>query len=224
MDNWVKVSKTEERYADASGAITQYYADRSDGLRIRKGANGEYLKGWQKLGNSWFYLDPKDGKAVTGWKTINGTSYNFGKDYKWVTISNNERLDAYLYSIMKKNNNSFRKCYDYISYNYSYRSGSAPSGGNWSVDFALDMAKRGSGNCYRYAALFAWVAKGLGYNAKAVTGYVPSAAGGWAPHGWVEIYYQGKTYICDPDLQHDYPYMNFYWQTYASAPLEYRKS
>ena len=36
---------------------------------------GEYLIGWQKIKNDWYYLDPEDGHMWTGWQTIDGKMY-----------------------------------------------------------------------------------------------------------------------------------------------------
>ena len=36
---------------------------------------GEYLTGWQKIKNDWYYLDPEDGHMWTGWQTIDGKMY-----------------------------------------------------------------------------------------------------------------------------------------------------
>ena len=83
------------------------------------------------------------------------------------------------------------------------------------------MLDHGSGNCYRFASLFNWLARGLGYDARVVSGWVPSASGGAAPHGWVEIVLDGKTYGCDPDLAHELPGRNWYMFTYAGAPTTY---
>ena len=36
---------------------------------------GEYLTGWQKIKNDWYYLDPEDGHMWTDWQTIDGKMY-----------------------------------------------------------------------------------------------------------------------------------------------------
>lgn len=45
--------------------------------------------------------------------------------------------------------------------------------------------------------------------------------GGRSPHGWVEVYQNGTTYVCDPDLQLEMPGHNWFMVTYADAPLSY---
>ena len=36
-----------------------------------------------------------------------------------------------------------------------------------------------------------------------MTGYVPLAGGGMGPHAWVEIVQDGRTWVYDPDFQHE---------------------
>lgn len=47
------------------------------------------------------------------------------------------------------------------------------------------------------------------------------AAGGYGPHGWVEITKDGVTYICDPDMQDEAPKYNFYMQPANSPVIKY---
>ncbi len=92
----------------------------------------------------------------------------------------------------------------------------------WAPAFARQMYESGHGNCFRYAALFAYCARSLGYDARAVVGSVPARAGGWAPHGWVIINENGTEYLYDPDMYKAYPTRNWFRVTYATAPLDYR--
>ena len=57
------------------------------------------------------------------------------------------------------------------------------------------------GNCYNYAASFWAVARGLGYEAYAISGTVTQTD---QPHGWVEIDFDGKTYIFDCEWEMAY--------------------
>lgn len=129
-------------------------------------------------------------------------------------------LDGQLKTIAKANGNDLKKCFNYVA-KFKYITGSTHPTGNWMVPYAKEMIQKKGGNCYRYAALFCALATYLGYDAKVVSGWVPSRSQGKAPHGWVEIKSGGKTYVCDPDMVHAYPNMNWYMMTYANAPLTY---
>ena len=67
--------------------------------------------------------------------------------------------------------------------------------------FAVEGFRTHEGDCFVYTAVFAELARGLGYDARYVEGYVWSTRGLWADHGFVVVYQDGKTYICDPELQ-----------------------
>ena len=118
---------------------------------------------------------------------------------------------------------TLKSAFDYVSYSFSYRNGNKHWSG-WSLSdstsqsYAVEMYNYGSGNCYRFASLFAWLARGLGYTDVVVrTGWVVGYSAPQAPHGWVTI----NGYVCDPDMQHEASGRNWYWQTYASAPTAY---
>lgn len=66
-----------------------------------------------------------------------------------------------------------------------------------------------------------WLAKGIGYDAVAVSGYIPSTSGGRLAHGWCEVTIDGVEYIIDGSLGHSYTTKNFYMRTYSSAPVTY---
>ncbi|MBD5560703.1 MAG: hypothetical protein HDQ87_10210 [Clostridia bacterium] len=77
----------------------------------------------------------------------------------------------------------------------------APAGYTREQWFALEGFNERKGDCFVYAAAFAELARGLGYDAQYVEGYVWSVRGLWADHGFVIIRQDGATYVCDPELQ-----------------------
>lgn len=140
-------------------------------------------------------------------------------------VSGDDDLDAQIESILKTHTD-LSSCFSYVV-GFSYISGNRfysnprilPD--STTIAYAKEMLANHGGNCYRFACLFCWLARGLGYSANVVSGWVPSASGGAAPHGWVEIYQNGGTYIYDPDLAHELSGYNWFGTTYASAPLVY---
>lgn len=67
--------------------------------------------------------------------------------------------------------------------------------------FALEGLTTHRGDCFVYSAVFAELARGLGYDAEYIEGYVWSVRGLWADHGFVVVHLDGGDYICDPELQ-----------------------
>lgn len=96
-----------------------------------------------------------------------------------------------------------------------------PSGYSRAENYALYGFRNGCGNCYVYAAVFYYLAKGLGYNAEFIEGQVGLASGGYGPHGWVMIYQNDGAYICDPEAQYEIGGYNFYMQPAYSPVLRY---
>ena len=147
-------------------------------------------------------------------------------------VSGNEELDAQLDFILEtivgRDEDALFRAYEWIgSYDtfpyleMDYIPADVPWE-EWSVPCALQMVRMGSGNCYRYAALMCWVARALGYDARAVIGEV-MVTSGWAFHGWVEVDVDGETFIIDPQ-QHARPVnegMDFFMVSYDEAPLYY---
>ena len=67
----------------------------------------------------------------------------------------------------------------------------SPKDKNWATAYASNMLKKKKGNCYSYAAAFAYLAKGLGYDATVVNGNVKTSMGK-EPHAWVVLKVAGK--------------------------------
>lgn len=83
----------------------------------------------------------------------------------------------------------------------------------WYADYGF---KNGKGNCYVMAAMFCEMAKLLGYDAHQISGRVPLKAGGYGPHSWVELKFEGTTYVCDPDFAEETK-RNGYMITYGQS-------
>ena len=96
-----------------------------------------------------------------------------------------------------------KKCYYYLSRHYSYKrtyTNLYPKAKHMNK-FALEMFKNKEGNCHRYAACFAYIARVLGYDTRVVVGKISGYSGGMTPHGWTEVKKDGKWYACDPDME-----------------------
>ncbi|WP_029231595.1 transglutaminase domain-containing protein [Butyrivibrio sp. VCB2006] len=118
------------------------------------------------------------------------------------TMKRSEQLEASFYYLSS-----------YISYE---RSLEKPSG-EWTDSYAARTMGSRRGNCYGYAAAFAYVARGLGYPARVCTGTVASALGGRTDHAWTEVKIKNKWYIFDAEMQNAKG-SGYYKQTYDSYP------
>jgi hypothetical protein len=236
---WISSAPTSLRL-DVSGANAK------DGAKvIQYTAHSNANQKWRIIpaDNGSFYLQSALGSNLTlsgaGGSTANGSTVVIADTNKTTPqkfrftatkfsgYSGNADLDGKIQWIINNRTGTsgdvLWKSFDYVSHSYRYISGSTYPQGDWSVPFAIEMVDRGGGNCYRFAALFCWLARAYGYDARVVSGAVPSFSGGWAPHAWVEIYKDGQVYVCDPDMENAYPSYDWYMKTYAQAPINYRK-
>lgn len=112
-----------------------------------------------------------------------------------------------------------RACYDYVIKRAQYvRTYERPQG-DWTKNYAMDVYAKGTGNCYRYAAAFAYLCKELGDDVHVCTGSISAARGGVTPHGWVEIEIDGTAYICDPDMEQAKG-GDYYMKTFSQYPVK----
>lgn len=135
------------------------------------------------------------------------------------------RISKHVNDVYDRVGHDLYACYKWVADNVSYKKLPIPvepkegyTADQW---YAVMAFEEHQGNCFCYAGAFYQLAKGLGYDAKYVEGKVGMAAGGYGPHGWVEITKDGATYICDPDMQDEAPRYNFYMQPANSPVIKY---
>ena len=98
-----------------------------------------------------------------------------------------------------------RRAFEYSrdSFTYLRRYGYGFGETGWEINDAKTMFTTLRGNCYNFAASFWALARGLGYEAIAISG---TMTGTDQPHGWVEIYFDGTPYIFDTEMEYVYIY------------------
>ncbi len=160
---------------------------------------------------------------------------HFGLDGKYT--SGSKELDELVAKVIQENTESsmtrmemLRAMYDYTvgnfryvgqaNYNCSYLPAHGKDG--WMPELAIKAMKNGYGNCYSYAAVFAALARGVGYQAYATGGQVGATDD---PHGWVQILDKaGSTWMSDPEIEYR---LGSYYQSVQSkktAPDLFYKS
>ena len=153
----------------------------------------------------------------------------FGPDGRYTC--GDAEADGYIHDILSGINapeadrlTLLRAAFEYVRDGFSYlrRTESYEYGATgWEVTEALTMLTTGRGNCYCYAAVFALLARQLGYDAHAIAG-----GSNWTPrpHAWVEIEMDGVNYIFDTELEMAKKgQYNFWMITPAELPWPYWK-
>ena len=87
----------------------------------------------------------------------------------------------------------------YFGHNSEMPSDESP-GIDWFADYGFDHHK---GNCYVMACTFYRMARMMGYECYAISGFVPARRGGMTPHSWTEIVEDGTTYVYDPNFTNE---------------------
>lgn len=153
--------------------------------------------GWQKIGKYYYYFNVA---RSSGGSMVTGTYVNGVRLYKTgrakITADSREKLELMVQAnkVTEKITNwsmddltRLRKCFDYTKNTFKYTNWRRFSPvKNWDRLYAGDMLYRGRGNCYSYAAAFAYLANAAGFEASVVS------SGG---HGWAEV--NGRVF--DPD-------------------------
>ena len=118
-----------------------------------------------------------------------------------------------------------RALFDYVVLEFRYLPGDIyPLGdaSGWEAEDALGMLTSGKGNCYGFAALYYELVRAVGVDARACAGAVigngeegvdtsldcygnpMNLPRHYCPHGWVEIDFDGVSYIFDPEYAYRY--------------------
>ena len=124
--------------------------------------------------------------------------------------SGNTELDDVVWAILSEITDSsmtqeekLRAAYDYVVANFKYIGKHIYEEGEtgWEVKEALEMFETHKGNCYSFAAAFWALARGLGYDAQAVSGICAPGT----EHGWVQIFEGHQWYIYDTEIENTNP-------------------
>lgn len=159
------------------------------------------------LEDGWLYYVQENGYLLRDEKL--GLLY-FGENGRYT--SGDAELDQLVADILRsfteKNPNMDRfdllyeaHVYCRDSFKYLRRNSYAFGAKGWEIEDAKTMFTKGRGNCYNYAAAFWALARGLGYDARAVSG---TCTGSDQPHGWVFIEFDGKDYLFDCEWEMAY--------------------
>lgn len=116
-----------------------------------------------------------------------------------------------------------RSLYNYMINATEYKRTYETPTGNWTPGYAYECLTTGKGNCYRYAAAYAYLLKAAGYESRVAYGNIHAARGGLTPHGWTEVNLNGVWYIVDCEMQDakkdKYNFFMVDMNTYPIKPL-----
>ena len=102
-----------------------------------------------------------------------------------------------------------RLAYNYVRDSFTYLRRDPYNMGDtgWEIKDAKIMFESSRGNCYNFAAAFWSLARGLGYEARAVSG---TCLQDKQPHAWVIMTFDGEDYFFDPQWENNYHTRDIY--------------
>ncbi len=190
----------------------------------------EKYTGVQQAATGLYYYYTKSGNSYTCAKNkIVGSSY-YGPDGARVDDAAIEAAVEFVNTYTDSSDSAYNRlsdCYyilvDYFGYKNNPDVTTMPDGRHI-PGYCTQMLDEWSGNCYRFAAAFAYMARVLGYDAGFITGQISASGGGTTTHGLTEIYYNGTTYWCDAMMQNKYPSTNSFFVTSSTYPYGYTRN
>lgn len=165
-------------------------------LCLRPEALREYEEGLVNLGG-FLYRADENGLFLMD---AEADGLYYGPDGRYT--SGSEELDGLVAAVLEpicteytEREDMLRAAYEYVRDEFTYLRRNYYETGEtgWETEEAITMLSTGRGNCYNYAAAFWALARGLGYDAEAVSGEISRRG---QPHGWVMIdglYYDPET-------------------------------
>lgn len=209
-------------YVNKDGYI-QVGLTKVDGKSYFLNADGTMTKGWLAIGDG-IYFFKEDGTMAAN-EAIG--QYEFARDGKLITATNPVSevatlVSGVISSVTTQNMTADQKlqaCYQYMLDHCSYKRTYDTPSGDWTGTYATEILSTGQGNCYRYAAAFAYLAKGLGFESRVITGQISARKGGTTPHAWTEVKIGDTWYIFDSEMQ-DAKNKDYYWKTYSNYPTK----
>ncbi|MBQ3329932.1 MAG: hypothetical protein IJG87_02005 [Ruminococcus sp.] len=199
------------RYLDDEGELISGYTD-----NVKYYQDGEPVDGKIRYNDKTYFFDK--GYLRSGLQRIDGKLYYYnengsiskdaivksGSDYYYAdkngVCCESEEI-CLAAEFMAKNckgdtlKEKMKSGFMYLADNFPYqRYYDPPKSASDMPRMATTCFKNRNANCYRYAAAFCCLARIAGYRARVAIGTT-----GGLPHGWTEVYVDGKWLICDPD-------------------------
>ena len=210
----------------------------------------EYTK--TESGESWTSYDKETTPLAEGWHNINGLlfhvnadqQFDYGTTVEGLELDRNGRyttgsaeLDALLANAVKgvvsdkmTQLEKLRAVYDYAKETFGYLGIGAvdTSVDGWETEQAVNMLKTKRGNCYSWSSAFTYLARQVGFDAKAIPGTGVSPKGSESVHAWTEITIDGVAYTFDPQIESVYAqrydeHYDLFMKPYGEAAWGYVK-
>ena len=211
----------------------------------------EYEK--TEAGETWTSYDKETTTLAEGWHNIDGLLFhvNGAQQFDYNTTvdgleldrngrytTGSEELDKLLANAVAGVVNDkmtqmekLRAVYDYAKKTFGYLGiGTVDtSKDGWEIEQAINMLTEKRGNCYSWSSVFTYLARQVGFDAKAIVGTGVSPKGSESVHAWTEITIDGVAYTFDPQIESVYAQRygenyDLFMKKYGEAEWGYKKA
>lgn len=206
-----------------------------------------------EAGETWTSYDKETTTLAEGWHNINGLLFhvNGAQQFDYNTTvdgleldrngrytTGSEELDKLLANAVAGVVNDkmtqmekLRAVYDYAKKTFGYLGiGTVDtSKDGWEIEQAINMLTEKRGNCYSWSSVFTYLARQVGFDAKAIVGTGVSPKGSESVHAWTEITIDGVAYTFDPQIESVYAQRygenyDLFKKKYGEAEWGYKKA
>lgn len=234
---------------DSSGVGRKYTKEGFVKITYNSSVKNLYVKGGCVY-TGWYTKSPYKyycvkGVRVKGWRKISGKYYYFNSSYQLqknkivgsksagyyyvdktgVRITTPEIKSAVAFvvansSIKTSRQQRLKSCFQALcTYPYQRFYGDKPAA-SLMPGYAKYMFTNRKGNCYRYGASLAYIARVLGYDSRVAVGAVTAhAVGPLSAHGWCEVLIGSTWKMCDCSMQNAHKDKNLFLVTRKQYPF-----
>ena len=200
----------------------------SDIMTVNAEGNEPVKNAWNKVDGKYYFYDAN---GVVKKSTIAGNSqggyYYVGADGVRVDTTEMNLAVTFVRKHSKMTDSRrkrLKQCYTYLWKHYRYKDFHTKVTPARIPGFARYMLRYKRGDCSRYAASLAYIAKAIGYDTYMSNGLVSSIYGGMTAHSWTEVRVGKKKYICDANMQMHHPKKNSFMKTYKKYPYRLKRN
>ncbi len=206
------------------------------------------LTGWKTMNSFRYYY--VQGKRVTGWNKIKGKEYYFNRygrlmtnrivgnkagGYDYVDRTGQRVRDTAVrmaVALVRRVTDSsmtpeekLETCYLYLINNFDYTSYYYELSPETLPELAKRMFSGGTGDCMQSAVAMTYIARVLGYPARAAYGFVNSYSPDpiWE-HGWAEVAFGNRFYVYDITMQRKYTGYQLHAVPLSKYPFAIKRS
>lgn len=178
---------------------------------------GEIVAGWTAVDGKYYYFNEDGSRAV------NQIVDNKYVDETGVRIDNSKAINLAVKFVKDHGGNGdaatkLHNCFEYLARYYPYTTLRIVIPNESTLPtVAYNMFTNKTGNCFSYAAAFAYIAKVLGYESRVQCGQIIAWGGNYyVAHGWTEVKVDGTWYICDAQQSYHRDRYDRYMKTRAN--------